>query len=85
LTFAQRSARGAETQRAVGDAIAERCRDELVAALTAAEVPVAPVLDRKGMVASAPFPPFPIRLALPDVEAAAPALDQHRGEGFPAR
>jgi crotonobetainyl-CoA:carnitine CoA-transferase CaiB-like acyl-CoA transferase len=85
LTFAQRSARGAETQRAVGDAIAERCRDELVAALTAAAVPVAPVLDRKGMVASAPFPAFPIRLALPDVEAAAPALDQHRGEGFPAR
>jgi hypothetical protein len=36
-------------------------------------------------VASAPFPPFPIRLALPEVTAAAPALDQHRGEGFPAR
>jgi len=85
LTFEQRSARGAETQRAVTVAIAGRSRDELVAALTAGAVPVAPVLDRKGMVAGAPFPPFPIRLALPSAGAAAPALDQHRGEGFPAR
>jgi crotonobetainyl-CoA:carnitine CoA-transferase CaiB-like acyl-CoA transferase len=72
-------------QRAVTEAIAGRCRDELVAALTAVNVPVAPVLDRQGMVASAPFRPFPIRLALPEVTAAAPALDQHRGEGFPKR
>jgi crotonobetainyl-CoA:carnitine CoA-transferase CaiB-like acyl-CoA transferase len=85
LTFAQRSARGAESQRAVAAAVAGRSRDELVAALTAAAVPVAPVLDRKGMVAAAPFPPFPIRLPLPHVTAAAPALDQHRGQGFPAR
>jgi crotonobetainyl-CoA:carnitine CoA-transferase CaiB-like acyl-CoA transferase len=85
LTFAQRSARGAESQKAVAAAIAGRNCDELVAALTAAAVPVAPVLDRKGMVAAAPFPPFPIRLPLPDVAAAAPALDQHRGEGFPGR
>ena len=85
LTFEQRSARGDESQRAVTVAIATRCRDELVAALAAAGVPVAPVLDRTGMVASAPFPPFPIRLALPAVGAAAPALDQHRGEGFPTR
>jgi len=85
LTFADRSARGPEMQRVVTEAIAGRCRDELVAALTAVNVPVAPVLDRQGMVASAPFRPFPIRLALPEVTAAAPALDQHRGEGFPKR
>jgi crotonobetainyl-CoA:carnitine CoA-transferase CaiB-like acyl-CoA transferase len=85
LTFEDRSARGAETQRAVAEAIARRSRDELVAALSAVAVPVAPVLDRKGMVAGAPFPPFPIRLALPEVVKSAPALDQHRGEGFPAR
>ena len=85
LTFGDRSSRGAEMQRVVAAAIAERCRDELVTALTAVAVPVAPVLDRKGMVASAPFPAFPIRLPLPDVATAAPALDQHRGEGFPQR
>ncbi len=85
LTFEDRSARGAEMQRTVAEAIARRCRDELVAALTAVAVPVAPVLDRRGMVASAPFPPFPIRLSLPEVTASAPALNQHRGEGFPPR
>ena len=85
LTFEDRSARGAETQRAVAEAIARRSRDELVAALSAVAVPVAPVLDRKGMVAGALFPPFPIRLALPEMVQSAPALDQHRGEGFPAR
>jgi crotonobetainyl-CoA:carnitine CoA-transferase CaiB-like acyl-CoA transferase len=85
LTFGERSARGAEMQRAVAEAIARRCRDELVAALTAAAVPVAPVLDRKGMVTGAPFPEFPIRLPLPDVDQAAPGLDEHRGQGFPAR
>jgi crotonobetainyl-CoA:carnitine CoA-transferase CaiB-like acyl-CoA transferase len=85
LPFQDRSARGAEMQRAVSDAVAERGRDELVAALTAAGVPVAPVLDRRGMVASAPFPAFPIRLPLPGPDRAAPALDEHRGQGFPAR
>ncbi len=84
LTFEDRSARGVEMQRAVAEAITRRCRDELVAALTAAAVPIAPVLDRKGMVAGAPFPPFPIRLSLPEVIQSAPALDEHRGEGFPA-
>jgi hypothetical protein len=57
----------------------------LVAALTAAAVPVAPVLDRKGMVASAPFPEFPVRLPLPVLDRGAPGLDEHRGEGFPPR
>jgi crotonobetainyl-CoA:carnitine CoA-transferase CaiB-like acyl-CoA transferase len=85
LDFAERSARGAELQRAVATAIAGRCRDELVRALTAAAVPVAPVLDRKGMVASAPFPSFPIRMPLPGVGGDAPRLDEHRGEGFAAR
>ena len=51
---------------AVGAAIATRPRDELVARLVAAGVPVAPVLDRQGMLAAAPFPTFPIRLPLPD-------------------
>jgi hypothetical protein len=37
------------------------------------------------MVAGAPFPEFPIRLPLPDVDRAAPSLDEHRGQGFPAR
>ena len=85
LSFGERSARGAEMQRSVAAAVARRGRDELVAALTAAGVPVAPVLDRAGMVAGAPFPEFPIRLPLPEAPHGAPALDQHRGEGFPAR
>jgi crotonobetainyl-CoA:carnitine CoA-transferase CaiB-like acyl-CoA transferase len=82
LAFEDRSAQGDEMQRAVKRAIAGRHRDELVTALAAVGVPVAPVLDRAGMVANAPFPPFPIRLPLPDVPTAAPSLDQHRGEGF---
>ena len=85
LRFAERSTRGAEMQRALADAIGGRCRDELVAALTAGAVPVAPVLDRQAMVKSAPFPAFPIRLPLPEVDRAAPGLDAHRGQGFPAR
>jgi crotonobetainyl-CoA:carnitine CoA-transferase CaiB-like acyl-CoA transferase len=85
LTFEDRAVRGAEMQRAVATAIGGRCRDELVTALTAAAVPVAPVLDREGMVASAPFPAFPIRLPLPEIDRAAPKLDEHRGQGFPVR
>lgn len=85
LTFQDRSARGAEMQDAVATAIAGRCRDELVAALTTAAVPVAPVLDREGMVACAPFPTFPIRLPLPEIHRGAPYLDEHRGQGFQAR
>lgn len=85
LSFDERSTRGADMQRALTAAIASRRRDELVAALTAAGVPVAPVLDREGMVARAPFPEFPIRLALPRVSPCAPVLDEHRGEGFMPR
>ncbi len=85
LTFDERSARGSETQDRVAEAIAGRGRDELVEALTAVAVPVAPVLDRRGMVAGAPFPAFPIRVPLPEVSRDVPALDQHRGQGFFAR
>ena len=82
LAFEERSRRGAELQQAVGASVAGRGRDELVARLAAAGVPVAPVLDRPGMLASAPFPAFPIRLPLPEAARAVPALDQHHGEGF---
>jgi crotonobetainyl-CoA:carnitine CoA-transferase CaiB-like acyl-CoA transferase len=82
LDFGERCRRGAELQRAIGAALATRPRDDLVTRLVAAGVPVAPVLDRQGMLAGAPFPPFPIRLPLPDAPGAVPALDQHRGEGF---
>jgi hypothetical protein len=62
--------------------VATRGRDELVAALTGGGVPIAPVLDRAGMLASAPFPTFPIRLPRPAARPPVPELDQHRGEGF---
>jgi crotonobetainyl-CoA:carnitine CoA-transferase CaiB-like acyl-CoA transferase len=82
LGFEERCARGAEIQDAVSRATATRRRDELVADLMEAGVPVAPVLDRPGMLAAAPFPRFPIRLPLPPAALPVPTLDQHRGEGF---
>jgi crotonobetainyl-CoA:carnitine CoA-transferase CaiB-like acyl-CoA transferase len=82
LDFGERSRRGDELQQAVAASIATRERSQLVAGLGAAGVPVAPVLDRRGMLADAPFPAFPIRLDLPDTAREVPALDQHRGEGF---
>ena len=82
LGFDERCRRGAELQHAIGAAIATRPRDELVTRLVAAGVPVAPVLDRQGMLAAAPFPRFPIRLPLPGAARTVPTLDQHRGEGF---
>jgi crotonobetainyl-CoA:carnitine CoA-transferase CaiB-like acyl-CoA transferase len=85
LDFATRSSRGAELQRAIGAAIAVRRRDDLVDALVAANVPVAPVLDRTGMLASAPFPHFPIRLEADDGARSVPAVDEHRGQGFAPR
>jgi crotonobetainyl-CoA:carnitine CoA-transferase CaiB-like acyl-CoA transferase len=85
LDFAARSARGADLQRAVSTAIAARMRDELVEALVAANVPVAPVLDRAAMLESAPFPHFPIRLGPADGERSVPAVDEHRGQGFAPR
>jgi crotonobetainyl-CoA:carnitine CoA-transferase CaiB-like acyl-CoA transferase len=82
LGFEERCQRGAEVQRDVAEAIAAEPRDELVARLVAAGVPVAPVLDRQGMLDSAPFPRFPIRLPLPHAARPVPTLDEHRGEGF---
>jgi alpha-methylacyl-CoA racemase len=82
LAFVERSRRGAELQRAIGASVARRGRDELVTRLATAGVPAAPVLDRREMLASAPFPAFPIRLPLPEAARVVPALDQHRGEGF---
>jgi len=82
LDFDERCRRGEELQRAIAAAVATRERDILVADLAAAGVPVAPVLDRQEVLASVPFPPFPIRLPLPGSAGAVPELDQHRGEGF---
>ena len=82
MDFENAVARSGELQRAIGEAIATQPRDMLVARLMAAGVPVAPVLDRQGMLAAAPFPTFPIRLPLPQRELAVPTLDQHRGEDF---
>jgi crotonobetainyl-CoA:carnitine CoA-transferase CaiB-like acyl-CoA transferase len=82
LDFTARSARGAECQLAVSTSIAARTRDELVDALVAANVPVAPVLDRAEMLSSAPYPSFPIRLPLGEASRAVPELDEHRGQGF---
>jgi crotonobetainyl-CoA:carnitine CoA-transferase CaiB-like acyl-CoA transferase len=82
LGFDERCRRGEDMQRAIAAAVAAHERDALVADLVAAGVPVAPVLDRQEMLASGPFPPFPVRLSLPATAGAVPALDQHRGEGF---
>jgi alpha-methylacyl-CoA racemase len=84
LGFEERCERGAELQRAVAEAVGRETRDDLVVRLAAAGVPVAPVLDRRGMLAAAPFPAFPIRLPLPETARRVPALDEHRGEGFAA-
>jgi len=51
LDFATRSARHAELNAAIATAIAAQPRDALVAELLAVDVPVAPVLDRAGMLA----------------------------------
>jgi crotonobetainyl-CoA:carnitine CoA-transferase CaiB-like acyl-CoA transferase len=51
LGFVERMANGEELQARVAGAIAGRDRDELVTALQAVDVPVAPVLDRAGMLA----------------------------------
>jgi crotonobetainyl-CoA:carnitine CoA-transferase CaiB-like acyl-CoA transferase len=82
LGFDDRCQRGAELQHAVAGAIATRTRNDLVGFLSAAGVPVAPVLDRRGMLASGPFPRFPIRLPLPGAARPVPTLDQHHGEDF---
>jgi crotonobetainyl-CoA:carnitine CoA-transferase CaiB-like acyl-CoA transferase len=50
LGFVDRMARVAALQAQISDAIGKRSRDDLVGELLAAGVPVAPVLDRSGMV-----------------------------------
>ena len=55
LSFVDRVARLEELQARVSDAIGARARDELVDALLARGVPVAPVLDREGMLQLAHF------------------------------
>jgi crotonobetainyl-CoA:carnitine CoA-transferase CaiB-like acyl-CoA transferase len=82
LDFETRSRRGTELQKEVASAIARRERDALVTVLADAGVPVAPVLRRSEMVAASPFPPFPIRLGLPQRPGAVPSLDEHQGQGF---
>lgn len=89
VPFAERIERAAELNLALVDAIALRRQGELVTALALASVPVAPVLDRAALVASAPFPPFPIRLPESPSHSSsdgptprAPQLDEHRGQGF---
>jgi crotonobetainyl-CoA:carnitine CoA-transferase CaiB-like acyl-CoA transferase len=80
--FAERTRNGVALQKEIADAIALRTREELVTALVTAGVPVAPVLDRREMVAAAPFPVFPVRLDLPERPRPVPAVDEHRGQGF---
>jgi alpha-methylacyl-CoA racemase len=86
LDFAARSARGMELNQLVADAIAARQRDDLVTALSLAGVPVAPVLDRAGMVAAGLHSAFPIRFPgtpeAPGDPRPAPALNEHAGQGF---
>jgi crotonobetainyl-CoA:carnitine CoA-transferase CaiB-like acyl-CoA transferase len=91
LAFDERSRRGRELDEAVAQAVAARTRDELVTALTLAGVPVAPVLDRRAVVANGPFPSFPafpIRLGADagggagEAAPTAPKLDEHHGQGF---
>jgi crotonobetainyl-CoA:carnitine CoA-transferase CaiB-like acyl-CoA transferase len=82
LELAERTARGDELQKRVRAAVSTHERDELVAILTGAGVPAAPVLDRHEMLLASAFPAFPIRLPLPVVTGSVPALDQHHGEGF---
>jgi crotonobetainyl-CoA:carnitine CoA-transferase CaiB-like acyl-CoA transferase len=52
LSFGERAEQTAALQPVVAAAVATRRRDELVQALLAAGVPVAPVLDRPGVLAS---------------------------------
>ena len=51
LDVVERTRRAPELQARLAEAIVLRGRDELVAALLAVDVPVAPVLDRAGMLA----------------------------------
>ncbi|HVN50016.1 MAG TPA: CoA transferase [Acidimicrobiales bacterium] len=77
LDFVARSARADELQARLAGAVATHARDELVGALLGVGVPVAPVLDRSGM------------LALPHLSAidavTTDARSTRRVAGFPVR
>jgi crotonobetainyl-CoA:carnitine CoA-transferase CaiB-like acyl-CoA transferase len=85
LEFTERTADGKALQAEIAAAVGRRSRSELVEALLAAGVPVAPVLDRAAMLEAAEFPAFPIRLGTTVPPGRVPRLDEHRGEGFRAR
>ncbi len=85
LEFTERTVDGKRLQAEIAAAIATRSQDDLVDSLLAAGVPVAPVLDRAGMLEAAEFPDFPIRLGTAVARGRVPLLDEHRGEGFRAR
>ncbi len=83
LDFETRSRRGTELQKEVASAIAGRERDALVTALAdggRARGARPPIAARWWPLA--PFPPFPIRLGLPERPGTVPALDEHQGQGF---
>lgn len=97
LGFAERMARGPALQSALASALARLPRDEAVARLLGAGVPVAPVLTRhemaelphfvaRGTVVPGPDTGHPVRFELHPAAATtpAPALDQHGGEGWRA-
>ena len=70
LNFIDRMARLDELQDRIGAAISKRPRDELVAALLAADAPAAPVLDREGMLQLAHFKEREISTSDPWADAA---------------
>lgn len=86
-TYQERVERSEEINPLLRTALGSRTRDDLVTSLTLAGVPVAPVLDRRTMLAGALLPDFPIRFdppssELPSPSSSAPGLDEHRGQGF---
>jgi crotonobetainyl-CoA:carnitine CoA-transferase CaiB-like acyl-CoA transferase len=85
LQFSERTVKGKALQAEIAAAIATRSLGELVDALLAAGVPVAPVLDRATMLKAADFPNFPIRLGTAVQTGRVPRLDEHCGEGFRPR
>ena len=98
LPFAERTARLGELQARIASAIGDRRRDELVTELLAAGVPVAPVLDRAGMLAvehfkergivtGGPRTGYPICFERHPGAATSPppGLDEHHGSGWLAR
>jgi crotonobetainyl-CoA:carnitine CoA-transferase CaiB-like acyl-CoA transferase len=85
LAFVERRDRADELQARLSGAIRDHGRDQLVATLLSAGVPVAPVRTRAELRRDATVPTFPIRSGLtpsttPDQRA--PGLDQHGGRGW---